>query len=155
MDVLTGRHNVTLDEKGRISLPAPLRRVLDDSKLTLTQCDYDNCLWLFPTDVYMDLLKKYSANTNMLSKKDRDFRRRIFDSHPLEIDKAGRIPIVQEYREFAGLNKDCVVLGQGDYIEIWDKERYQKNISDSKEDFFAVCEEMGTKLKANSGVNAE
>ena len=155
MEILTGQFSVTLDEKGRISLPAPLRRILDDSKLTLTQCDYDNCLWLFPTNVYMDLLKQYSMNTNLLSKKDRDFRRRIFNSHSVEIDKAGRIPIVQGYREFAGLTKDCVVLAQGDYIEIWDEDRYRKCLTDSKEDFFAASEELGTKLKINGGVNAE
>jgi len=155
MEILTGKFNVTLDEKGRISLPAPLRRILDDSKLTLTQCDYDSCLWLFPTNVYMELLKQYSANTNLLSKKDRDFRRRIYNSHSIEIDKAGRIPIVQDYREFAGLTKDCIVLAQGDYIEVWDEERYNKCLSDTKDDFFTASEELGTKLKSNAGAKTE
>ncbi|MDR0464278.1 MAG: division/cell wall cluster transcriptional repressor MraZ [Treponema sp.] len=152
--LLTGRFNVTLDEKGRISLPAPLRRILEDSRLTLTECDYDNCLWLFPTNVYMEQLKQYNMNTSLLSKKDRDFRRRIFDSHPVEIDKAGRIPIIQEYREFAGLDKNCIVLAQGDYIEIWDEERFRKCLADSREDFLSASEELGTKLKSNAGVNA-
>ncbi|MCL2722577.1 MAG: division/cell wall cluster transcriptional repressor MraZ [Treponema sp.] len=151
MELLTGEYTVTLDEKGRISLPASLRRILDDSQLTITQCDYENCLWLFPTNVYMELLTQYSKNTNLLSKKDRDFRRRIFNSHSIEIDKAGRIPVTQGYREFAGLSKDCVVLGQGEYIEIWDKDRYQKCLSDSKDDFFTASEELGSKLKNNTG----
>jgi len=153
MELLTGEYNVTLDEKGRISLPASLRRILDDSKLTITQCDYENCLWVFPTNVYMDLLQQYSKNTNLLSKKDRDFRRRIFNSHSVEIDKAGRIPITQGYREFARLSKDCIVLGQGDYIEIWDEESYQKCLIESKDDFNAASEELGSKLKNFSGGN--
>jgi len=153
MELLTGEYSVTLDEKGRISLPAQLRRILDDEKLTLTQCDYDSCLWLFPTSEYTDLLKQYSKNTNLLTKKDRDFRRRLFNSHPIEIDKAGRIPIIQGYRDFAGLTKDCVVLGQGDYIEIWDEERYRKYLSESKEDFFIASEELGSKLKNTVGAN--
>ena len=99
----------------------------------------------------MELLKQYSKNTNLLSKKDRDFRRRIFNSHSIEIDKAGRIPVTQGYREFAGLSKDCVVLGQGEYIEIWDKDRYQKCLNDSKDDFFTASEELGSKLKNNTG----
>jgi MraZ protein len=155
MELLTGAYSVTLDEKGRISLPAPLRRVLDEAKLTLTQCEYETCLWLFPTKEYTELLKQYSRNTNLLSKKDRDFRRRLFNSQSIEIDKAGRIPIVQGYREFAGLVKDCIVLGQGDYIEIWDEERYHKYLTESREDFFTASEELGTKLKNNAGVNEE
>ncbi|MCL2758972.1 MAG: division/cell wall cluster transcriptional repressor MraZ [Treponema sp.] len=151
MELLTGEYNATLDEKGRVSLPAQLRRILDDSQLTITQCDYENCLWLFPTSVYMELLTQYSKNTNLLSKKDRDFRRRIFNSHSIEIDKAGRIPITQSYREFAGLSKDCVILAQGEYIEIWDEERYQKCLTESKNDFFTASEELGSKLKNNTG----
>jgi len=155
MELLTGEYSVTLDEKGRISLPAALRRILDDSQLTITQCDYENCLWVFPTSVYMELLKQYSKNTNLLTKKDRDFRRRIFNSHSIEIDKAGRIPITQGYREFAKLLKDCVVLGQGEYIEIWDAESYRKCLSDSRDDFFIASEELGNKLKNNIGSNEE
>jgi MraZ protein len=155
MECLTGEFNVKLDEEGRISLPATLRRVLDEAKLTLTQCNYENCLWLFPTKEYTELLKQYSRNTNLLAKKDRDFRRRLFNSHSIEIDKAGRIPIIQGYREFAGLVKDCIVLGQGDYIEIWDEECYRKYLTESKDDFFTASEELGSKLKNYTGVNEE
>lgn len=155
MELLTGEYSVTLDEKGRISLPATLRRVLDEAKLTLTQCEFESCLWLFPTKEYEELLKQYKRNTNLLTKKDRDFRRRIFNSHSIEIDKAGRIPIVQGYRDFAGLTKDCVVLGQGDYIEIWDEEHYRKYLAESKDDFFTASEELGSKLKNNTGANED
>jgi MraZ protein len=155
MELLTGEYSVTLDEKGRISLPASLRRVLNDAKLTLTQCVYESCLWLFPTKEYEEKLAQYKRNTNLLTKKDRDFRRRLFNSHSIEIDKAGRIPIIQGYREFAGLVKDCIVLGQGEYVEIWDEECYRKYLAESKEDFFTASEELGSKLKNISGVNEE
>jgi MraZ protein len=151
--MLTGQFEVTLDEKGRISLPANLRRVLGDERLTLNPCDFekDKCLWLFPTSVYQDMLAEYKPNTHILSKKDRDFRRRLFNSQSVEIDKAGRIPIPQVYRESANLTKDCLVLGQGEYIEIWDKEEYDKYFSESKEDFISVSEEIAGKLKNNKG----
>jgi MraZ protein len=152
---LKGQFEVTLDEKGRISLPAALRKVLGDAELTLKPCDYEECLWLFPTSVYQEMLAEYSKNTNILSKKDRDFRRRLFNSQDVEIDKAGRIPIPQTYREFAVLTKDCLVFGQGDYIEIWDKEKYHQYYSESKEDFVSVSEELAGKLKNNGGVSQE
>ena len=151
MELLIGEFKATLDEKGRICLPASLRRVLNEEKLILTQNYYDNCLWLFPVEEYKAKLKTYQENTNLLSKKDRDFRRRFFNSQEVEIDKAGRIPIFQNYREYAGLNKDCVFLAQGEYIEIWDEERYNTCLEDSKDDFVAVSEEMSEKLKKTGG----
>jgi len=147
MELLTGEFKTTLDEKGRISLPASLRRVLNEEKLILTQNNYDNCLWLFPVGEYKAKLNTYKENTNLLSKKDRDFRRRFFNSHEVEIDKAGRLLIIQNFREFAGLVKECVILGQGEYIEIWDEESYHRCMEDSREDFIAVSEELGDKLK--------
>jgi MraZ protein len=151
MEMLTGEFNVTLDEKGRISLPAGLRKVLDETKLTITQCEYENCLWVFPTNEYTALLKEVGQNTHILGKKDRAFRRRIFNSHEIEIDKAGRIPIVQSFRTFAGLTKECVVLGQGEYIEIWDESNYRKYLEESKDDFITASEELGSKLKNSEG----
>jgi MraZ protein len=155
--MLTGQFEVTLDEKGRISLPAALRRVLGDEKLTLNPCDFekDKCLWLFPTNEYQEMLGEYESNTHILSSKDRDFRRRLFNSQPVEIDKAGRIPIPQVYRESAKLTKDCLVLGLGKYIEIWDKEEFYKYSSQSKEDFISVSEEIGNKLKGSRGGRQE
>jgi len=154
-DKLTGQFEVTLDEKGRISLPAALRKILGDAELTIKPCDFEECLWLFPTSVYQDMLAEYSENTNILSKKDRDFRRRLYNSQEVEIDKAGRIPIPQAYRESVDLNKDCLVFGQGEYIEIWDKEKYIKYYSESKDDFVSVSEEIANKLKNSKGGSKE
>ena len=150
MELLTGEFKVTLDEKGRISLPAHLRRILNDEKLTITQCK-DNCLWLFPTNEYTDLLKNVQNSTNPLNRDDRLVRRQLFNSLPIEIDKAGRIPVVQGYREFAGLTKDCVVLGQGEYIEIWAQDRYDAFLETSDEDIVAASEKLGNTLKGKRG----
>jgi MraZ protein len=146
IDLLTGEFKVTLDDNGRISLPANLRRILDDAKLTITQCK-DNCLWVFPSSEYTELLKEIQGSTNPLIKDDRGIRRRLFNSHPVEIDKAGRIPIAQSMREYAGLTGKCTVLGQGEYIEIWDDEHYRQNIEDSDDDYIAASEKLGNKLK--------
>jgi len=96
----------------------------------------DNCLWLFPTSVYQEMLDKYDNKTDILTKKDRAFIRRLNNSQPVEIDKAGRIPIPQAYRKEAGLIKDCLVFGLGNLIEIWDMEKYRQYYSDSKDDLF-------------------
>jgi MraZ protein len=151
MRLLTGEFNVTLDEKGRISLPATLRKQLDEESLTLTQNREDKCLWLFPTNEYNALLQEVGDNTHILSKEDRELRRRLYNSHEVEVDKAGRIPIVPNFRTFAGLAKNCVVLGQGQYIEIWDEERYNQYLESSEGSFVSASEKLGNKLKNSGG----
>ena len=160
-DMLYGQSDVTLDEKGRISLPVSLRKVLGDAKLIIKPSDYDNekSLWLFPETDYKVMLEDYKNDYNkrerITSKKHREFSRRYFNFKDVEIDKAGRIAIYQEYREYANLSKDCLVLGVGDYIEIWDKETYRKHYSESNEAFISASEEISNKAQESEEGNQE
>ena len=151
--MLYGQNDVTLDEKGRISLPVSLRKILGDAKLIIKSSDYDNekSLWLFPETDYLAMLedykKEYKKMKRITSEKLREFNRRYHNFKDVEIDKAGRIAISQEYREYANLSKDCIVLGVGDYIEIWDKETYRKHYSESNEAFISASEEISDKAQ--------
>ncbi|MDR1836244.1 MAG: division/cell wall cluster transcriptional repressor MraZ [Treponema sp.] len=154
MTMLTGEFKVTLDEKGRISLPASLRKDLNEISLRLTKGE-DNCLWLFPLAKWEELVStKIVENTNPFSRKDRSLLRRLIGpSQSVEIDKAGRIPVVQGLREFAGLSKDCMVLGQIDYIEIWDEVRYFKYLENSDVEFEGASEELSSIIKRKRGLS--
>jgi MraZ protein len=150
---LTGEFKVTLDEKGRISLPALLRRCLNESTLYLTE-GFEKSLGLYTSEQYNKMISDITNNTNPYSQKDRNLRRRIAGPfQEVEIDKAGRIPIAASLREFAGLSKDCVVLGQIDYIEIWDEEKYRSFKEASDEEFAAASEELSLTLKKQRGGN--
>ena len=115
--LLTGEFNVTLDEKNRMSLPFQLRRDLDGTVLRLTKGLEDNCLWLFPADKWEELVSDIvKENTVIFSRQDRSLMRRLVSpSIEVEIDKVGRIPITPKLREWAGLTKECLVMGQLDY----------------------------------------
>jgi MraZ protein len=144
---LTGEFKVTLDEKGRISLPALLRRCLNESTLYLTE-GYEKSLWLYPSNQYNEMINLIKNNTDPFSQKDRNLRRRFAGPfQEVEIDKAGRIPITVSLREFAELSKDCVVLGQIDYIEIWAEERYRSFKESGDEGYAAASEELSLTLK--------
>jgi MraZ protein len=151
--LLTGEYSVTLDEKGRISLPAGLRKELNETSLRLTKGE-DNCLWLYPPAKWEELVgNTIKDNTDPFSKVDRRVLRKIIGpSQEVEIDKAGRIPIVQGLREFAGLTKDCVVLGQIDYIEIWDGCRYREYFEGNDKEFEAASEELSKRIKQRRGI---
>ena len=149
MESLTGEFRITLDDKNRLSLPARLRSALADIKLHLTQ-GLDDCLWLYPDDEWKKLEKTIMDTTNSFRSKDRNIRRRIIGPRQdVEIDKQGRIPVPPSLREFAGLSKDCVVLGQYDYIEIWAEDRYRAYLTANEEDFISGSEELGDLLKGN------
>ena len=143
MNLLTGEFRNTLDEKGRLSLPARLRGELPGSELVLTQ-GVDSCLWLFPPDQWAALSKKLMESTSLFAARARLVQRRIIaPAQEVEVDKLGRIAIPQSLREFAGLTKECVILGISKYVEIWDGDAYRKYLEENESEFLVAAEELG------------
>ena len=143
MNFLTGEFRNTLDEKGRLSLPARMRSELPGANLVLTQ-GVDKCLWLFPPAQWQELSQKLMASTSLFQAKSRLVQRRILaPAQEVEIDRLGRISIPQSLREWAGLSRECVILGISKYIEIWNAEEYQKYLDENEKEFLNAAEELG------------
>lgn len=143
MNLLTGEFRNSLDEKGRLSLPARLRGELPGTTFVLTQ-GVDNCLWLFTPEEWSVLSQKLMESTSLFQAKSRLVQRRILaPAQEVEVDKLGRIPVPQSLREWAGLTKDCIILGITKYIEIWDAEAYRKYWEENESEFRAAAEELG------------
>jgi MraZ protein len=143
MNLLTGEFRNSVDEKGRLSFPARLRGELAGTLFVLTQ-GVDKCLWLFPPEQWEILSKKLMDATSLFQAKARLVQRRILaPAQEVEIDKLGRISIPQSLREWAGLSKDCVILGITKYIEIWDADEYKKYWDENESEFRAATEEFG------------
>lgn len=143
MSILTGEFRNTLDEKGRLSLPARMRSELPGIQLVLTQ-GVDQCLWLFPPQQWQELSQKLMASTSLFQAKSRLVQRRIIaPAQEVEIDRLGRISIPQSLREWAGLSRECVILGISKYIEIWSADEYRKYLEDNKDEFLSAAEELG------------
>lgn len=142
MDLVTGEFRNTLDDKGRISLPAKLRSGLPGSLLVVTQ-GVDKCLWLFTPERWNALSEQLFAATSLFHQQARIIQRRIIaPAQEVEIDKAGRIAIPQSLREYAGLSKECVVLGITKRLEIWDVEGYRAWIEATEAEFEAASEAL-------------
>lgn len=143
MNLLTGEFRNSLDEKGRLSLPARLRGELPEGSLVLTQ-GVDRCLWLFPPEQWDILSKKLMDSTPLFQAKARLIQRRILaPAQEVEIDKMGRISVPQSLREWAGLTKECVILGITKYVEIWDADEYRKYWEENESEFRSAAEELG------------
>ena len=77
------------------------------------------------------------------NEKNRSVIRRIIaPAQEVEFDKAGRLSIPQTLREFARLSKDCVILGNIKYFELWDAESYNKYLEESEASFRDAAEEL-------------
>ena len=147
---LRGEYQATLDEKGRVSIPARLREGIPDNVLVLTKSMFENCIWAFTPDnqeIVTESLRSYwSANIGMpMTPRQKDmFDHRVgFFTSVVEIDKTGRIMVPQKFREHAGLVKDCVISSDGVRIEIWDALRYADYEQRVEAEFEAVLEKMG------------
>ncbi|MBQ6695433.1 MAG: division/cell wall cluster transcriptional repressor MraZ [Lachnospiraceae bacterium] len=135
-----GQYNHTIDVKGRLSIPAKFREQLGD-EFYVTR-GMDGCLFVYDNENWIAFEKSLMSLPKFNSKDLRNLRR-IFISGAacVEVDKQGRILIPAALRESAGLEKDVVLAGVGDCIEIWSQERWDgldlntdnDNISDAME----------------------
>ncbi len=117
---------LNLDSKGRMTMPTRYRervRSMCDGHLVIT-VDRDRCLLLYPLPEWEEIEKRL---TNLPS-TDKHARRlkRLLMGHAtdLEMDGQGRILIPPALRDFAGLKKQVVLVGQGNKFELWDEETW-------------------------------
>ncbi|MCL0074611.1 division/cell wall cluster transcriptional repressor MraZ [Thermodesulfovibrionales bacterium] len=124
MTSFLGKHYHTLDPKGRIIIPVPLRNIISrkySNKLYITNAAFDRCLHIYPLEEWGILEEKVRSLPKMEESVKYFLRRVIASAVECEVDKQGRILIPYEQRQDAGINGDVVIVGQLDKIEIWDR----------------------------------
>lgn len=135
-----GEFHHTIDEKGRIIIPAKFRNELG-SELVVTR-GLDKCLFLYSKDEWDKLSNKLS--TLPFTKQDaRNFNRFFLSGATTsEFDKQGRINITSPLISYAGLNKECVIIGVNERLEIWGEEKYNEFLSNNEDDFSKIAENL-------------
>jgi MraZ protein len=112
-----GQYQHSLDDKGRLMVPARFRELLEGGAF-ITQ-GFDRCLMVM-TETYFEQVYERVNGMNLADPTARLLRRLIFaNAYPVEIDKVGRILVPQNLRQFVGLDGEAIVAGQGDYFEVW------------------------------------
>jgi len=118
-----GRYEHTIDEKGRITIPSEYREVLGDS-VYVTQ-GFDGNLQAFHIQMF-ERLSEQLRSIGFLSPNSRLLRRLLFsNAKQINFDSAGRILIPAFLRETANLEATAMVVGMGEFFEIWTPERWQ------------------------------
>jgi MraZ protein len=135
-----GRFGHTLDDKGRLTIPAKYRNTLATG-VVITR-GLDRCLYVYPSSEWGQISERIQQLSQM--KKDaRSFVRFLFaeatDSIP---DKQGRVLIPAFLREYADLSDDVIVAGSYNRLEIWNPDAYQQENSRLEQDADALAEQL-------------
>ena len=128
-----GTHLPRLDDKGRLILPAKFREQLE-AGVVLTR-GQERCLYLFPAEEFARLAGQL-RQAPVTSKQARDYLRVFLSGASDEaMDKQGRITVPALLRSYAGLERDCAVIGMGERVEIWDAPSWQTYLTEQEQAF--------------------
>ncbi|WP_040247562.1 division/cell wall cluster transcriptional repressor MraZ [Psychroserpens mesophilus] len=145
MNPLIGTYECKVDAKGRLMLPAAIKKQLLpvlQNGFVLKRAVFQPCLELYPMSEWELLMQKVNK-LNRFKKKNNDFIRRFTAGlKMIEVDAAGRLLIPKDLVAFSGITKEVVVSSAINIVEIWDKDKYEKAIDDATGDFADLAEEV-------------
>lgn len=138
--MLMGEYHHNIDDKGRLILPSKFREDLGE-EFVVTR-GLEECLFVYPKCEWQKITSK--LNSLPFTKKDaRSFMRFFLSGATATVfDKQGRINITSLLISYAELKKECVIIGVGDRLEIWSKEKWNAFYDNNKEDLSDIAENL-------------
>jgi MraZ protein len=134
-----GEYNHSIDAKGRIIVPSKFREKLGEQFIVTK--GLDGCLWVFSSEEWNAFTEKLTS-LPVANKAARNFNRFFLaGATEAEADKTGRILIPQVLRDYAKLDKDAVLIGAGQRVEIWNKQAWEE--VSTFDDVDELAEQMG------------
>ncbi len=135
-----GEFHHNLDEKGRIIVPSRFREELGDN-IIVTR-GLEDCLFIYSEKEWAKVVTK--LNELPFTKKDaRSFTRMFLSgATDAEFDKQGRIKIASPLIEYACLNKECIIIGVNDRLEIWSREKWDSFINTASENLSDLADHL-------------
>jgi MraZ protein len=123
-----GTFDYSMDERGRVPLP-PIYRDAFREGIVLSRGQPDPCLRVYTRSAFEELASEYTADST-LAQRGRDLRRAFFAaSRHSDLDAQNRVLIPGPLRQYAGLERQILVVGVGEYMEIWDPARWEQEQS--------------------------
>lgn len=145
VDTIIGTYECKADAKGRLMLPAGLKKQLDknlEDGFVLKRSVFQNCLELYPMKEWQKIMLKVNK-LNRFIKKNNDFIR-LFTAglKQIQIDGTGRILLSKDLQNFASIEKEVVLASAANIIEIWDKQLYEEAVNGAVDDFGELAEQV-------------
>lgn len=136
MTFFTGEYDCKLDAKGRLALPAKVKSALPkvEAHELVVRRGFEPCLVLYPMFEYKKIINRVRS-LNEFNEEFRRFQRSFFRGNiDLEMDGSGRINLPNRMMVYASLEKEVVLVGLGNRVEIWNPDIYEEHlISDTAE----------------------
>jgi MraZ protein len=140
-----GTFDHTLDAKNRLTIPAKFRALLAEGVVLSKQPDGQRCLGIWRPQDYDRHTERTLAALPPSSPRAASLRRFFYgNSHDTELDAAGRVMIPKSLIKHAGLEHDVVILGAGEYLEVWDRpswSQYDRNLPQQATELTAELEQ--------------
>lgn len=156
MNPLIGTYDCKVDAKGRLMIPAALKKQLApalQNGFVLKRAVFQPCLELYPMKEWDSLMAKVNM-LNRFKKKNNDFIRRFTAGvRVVEVDAQGRLLIPKDLINFSDISKEVVLTSAVNIVEIWDKDKYEKAIDDSMGDFADLAEEVMGQDDNDNGIS--
>ena len=122
-----GSHAINMDAKGRMAIPTKIRESLSSfcgGRVVVTAHTEERCLLVYPENQWQEVLPKLESLPSLNKAARRIQRLMIGYATPLEMDANGRILLPPTLREYTGLEKKTMLVGQGKKFELWSEERW-------------------------------
>ena len=123
-----GRYHHTIDPKGRLSIPARFREELTQRGTdTLVLAEGDHCIWAYPLDEWERLEQDFHQRPQVSPEVRKVLRTAVLSAKDCPVDRAGRMLVPPDLREFARLQKEVVIAGWLKRFEIWSRDRFTEH----------------------------
>ena len=137
--MIMGEYHQKIDEKGRLIIPSKLRNDLGESFIVTR--GLDNCLFIYPKEEWNTIINKYKELPN--TKDARNFMRFFLSGATMcEFDKQGRINISAPLTSYAKLNKECIIIGVNERLEVWSNELWNKFIEENEDNLSDIADNL-------------
>lgn len=135
-----GEHSHSIDDKGRVSVPAKFRRQL--AKGVVVTRGLDHCLWLYSHSEWEAIARKL-ADLPITQKKSRAFvRLMLAGAWDAKLDSQGRVILPEYLRQYAGLKKHVTITGLFNRLEVWDEDTWQEYRQHTEEESDSIAESL-------------
>ena len=139
--MLLGEYQHTMDTKGRVAIPAKFRDKLDGGAIVTR--GLDSCLFLFTKKEWQTLAEKLTALPLAQANSRAFVRLMLAGAMDVELDNQGRILVPDYLRQYGHLEKQVVVTGLYNRIELWDKDRWQEYKQKTESASEEIAEQLG------------
>jgi transcriptional regulator MraZ len=144
MSFFKGEETYSVDDKGRVNIPAKMRKVISpeaNDTFVFTRGN-DSCVIAYPLDEWQKHEEKFKE-LNQYDEKNRFFLRMILKwSEEVSLDRQSRVMMPKKHIRLAGISSKVTIIGMGDHLEFWEPEACEKYFNEQDESFETVSEKV-------------